>query len=142
MMKRGVTPDQRTALIAEVRAIYAQLETLRVERTCVGRSECCQFARTGATPYLTLGEAIVAREGMRSLGIKKLTAPRDGSCPLLQDGRCRIYASRPFGCRTHFCKPAGGPLPRATVRHWIQQMEDIDRKLGGEGAVNLPRALL
>jgi Fe-S-cluster containining protein len=31
-------------------------------------------------------------------------------CPLLSaEGRCRIYASRPFGCRTFFCLNADGP---------------------------------
>jgi Fe-S-cluster containining protein len=39
-------------------------------------------------------------------------APEDGGrpCPLLSaEGRCRIYASRPFGCRTFFCQGAEGP---------------------------------
>ena len=32
------------------------------------------------------------------------------ACPLLTpEGRCRVYASRPFGCRTFFCDHAEGP---------------------------------
>ena len=35
------------------------------------------------------------------------------ACPLLSaDGRCRIYASRPFGCRTFFCDDAEAPFGR------------------------------
>jgi Fe-S-cluster containining protein len=39
------------------------------------------------------------RTARRSLPMAELRP-----CPLLShDGRCRIYASRPFGCRTFFC---------------------------------------
>ena len=31
-------------------------------------------------------------------------------CTLLSDeGKCLVYASRPFGCRTFFCERARGP---------------------------------
>ncbi len=36
-------------------------------------------------------------------------------CPLLSDsGRCRIYASRPLGCRTFFCQGAEAPFGART----------------------------
>lgn len=56
-------------------------------------------------------------------------------------GRCIIYADRPFGCRTHYCGPAGGPLARADVIDLIHRLEKIDADLGGDGAHILPTAV-
>ncbi|MBV9128127.1 MAG: YkgJ family cysteine cluster protein [Verrucomicrobia bacterium] len=52
--------------------------------------------------------------------------------------RCRIYAARPFGCRTHFCRAAGGPYRRAEVLDLIRRLEAVDARLGGDG---VPRPL-
>ena len=42
---------------------------------------------------------------------KRLPMVELRACPLLsEDGRCRVYASRPFGCRTFFCDDAEAPL--------------------------------
>jgi Fe-S-cluster containining protein len=84
---------------------------------------------------------MVAAQAVRASGRKKLAASPTGACPLLENGKCRIYEGRPFGCRTHFCKAAGGPYARGEVRDLIQRLEDIDRELGGNGGVNLPAAL-
>jgi Fe-S-cluster containining protein len=66
----------------------------------------------------------------------------DGICPLLgDDGRCIIYADRPFGCRTHFCAAAGGPYARREVSDLIHRLEDIDRQLGGDGSRPLSAAV-
>ena len=42
-------------------------------------------------------------------------------------GRCRIYASRPFGCRTFFCDRVQGPgkLPRAEVQRISRRIADL-----------------
>ncbi len=56
-------------------------------------------------------------------------------------GSCLIYAARPFGCRTHFCAAAGGPLARRDVRDLIQRLEAVDAHLGGDGARKLPGAV-
>jgi Fe-S-cluster containining protein len=69
-------------------------------------------------------------------------ATTDGACPMLgADGRCTIYLSRPFACRTHFCDAAGGPWPRKEVRDLIHRLEDIDHRLGGQGGMGLPAAM-
>lgn len=142
IMPRPVTPDQRKALLAEVRAIYAELARRPLERDCIGRADCCRFRLTGRTPFLTRGEALLAALAVRASGRRKLPPAPTGACPLLgTDGRCSIYESRPFGCRTHFCDAAGGPAPRALVRDLIQRLEAIDLQLGGNGGVNLPAAL-
>ena len=141
-MKRGITPQRRTELLAEVRKVYADLETRPLSRNCTGLADCCRFRLTGRTPFLTKGEALVAAEAVRRTGRGKLPPAPDGACPLLgAEGKCTIYASRPFGCRTHFCKAAGGDLPRAHVRDLIHRLEDVDTALGGSGGVNLPVAV-
>lgn len=129
------------ALLQEVRGIYQELASRPSHGNCIGRGDCCRFGLTGKTPYLTKGEAMVAAQGWKSSGRKSLELPADGSCPFLKNNRCQNYDARPFGCRTHFCDAAGGPMPRADVRDLIQRLEDLDQKLGGNGACNLPAAL-
>jgi Fe-S-cluster containining protein len=57
----------------------------------------------------------------------------DGSCPLLEDGRCSIYADRPQTCRDYDCRiyaaagltPDGSrPVIEARVREWRFVYED------------------
>lgn len=125
--------------LAEVRAVYAEMAKRPLERFCQSTAGCCQFQLTGLTPQLTKGEALVAARGFRATGRKELPDPVDGACPLLkrETGRCLIYAERPFGCRTHFCAAAGGPYPRRQVLDLIRRLEELDRRLGGDG----PRAI-
>lgn len=118
----------------EIKAIYSALSERPLERSCTMRTECCQFLLTGKTPMLTKGEAIFAATGVRASGRKKIMPRDDGACPMLgRNGRCTIYAHRPFGCRTHFCAAAGGPFPRKHVADLIQKLEALDEKLGGDG---------
>jgi Fe-S-cluster containining protein len=56
-------------------------------------------------------------------------------CPLLSEsGRCRIYASRPFGCRTFFCHDAEGPtgarakMPRDAVNAIGRRIADLSAR--------------
>lgn len=129
--------------LAEVRAVYAELTQRPLERSCQARTECCRFQLTGQTPHLTKGEALVAAKGFRATGRKELPLSPDGACPLLKrdTGKCMIYADRPFGCRTHFCEAAGGPYPRKQVLDLIRRLEDVDRKLGGDGPRKIEAAV-
>ncbi len=123
-------------------AVYDELAARPIERACTLRTECCRFQLTGMVPYLTRGEALVAARGLRRTGRVKLPSRDDGACPLLDEaGRCLVYESRPFGCRTHFCSAAGGPYPRTEVLDLIRKLEDVDRALGGDGARPLPAAV-
>jgi Fe-S-cluster containining protein len=126
-----------------VTEIYRELAVRPIERNCIQRTECCQFRLTGRTPFLTKGEALVAAKALRASGRKQLPESPDGVCPLLNrtNGRCLIYEGRPFGCRTHFCAAAGGPYSRQEVVDLIHRLEDIDRGLGGNGAMALPTAV-
>ena len=143
LMKRRSPPLSSTAAIAAVKTIYRELAVRPIERHCIARTECCQIKLTGRTPFLTKGEALVAAKAIRASGRKYLPEAADGACPLLDraTGRCRIYEGRPFGCRTHFCAAAGGPYARQEVVDLIHRLEDIDRALGGDGAMALPVAL-
>ncbi|MFL6515432.1 MAG: YkgJ family cysteine cluster protein [Chthoniobacterales bacterium] len=121
--------------LTEVRQVYADLSQRPVERSCTRLAECCHFNLTGRTPYLTKGEALVAARALRATGRKTLPKSADGACPLLhrETGKCLIYESRPFGCRTHFCPAAGGPYARTEVLDLIRRLEDVDVALCGVG---------
>lgn len=122
---------EHQALMAELKAVYREVEERPLPRQCGLRTGCCHFRQTGRMPVVTRIEALFAAQGVRASGRKKLTAHPDGACPLLgKDGRCAIYAHRPFGCRTHFCAAAGGPYPRRHVVDLIHRMEALDEKLG------------
>lgn len=138
---RGHSSTQET--VATVRQIYADLAARPVERACSRLSECCQFRLTGLTPYLTKGEAIVAARAWRATGRKSLPEVSDGGCPLLERGtnRCLIYPDRPFGCRTHFCAAAGGPMARSEVLDLIRRLETVDAEMGGDGPRKLAAAV-
>ena len=131
------------ATLASIRTVYADLAQRPVQRDCIRRTECCQFKLTGKTPQLTRGEALLAAHGFRASGRKELPQPTDGSCPFLQPKtqKCLIYDSRPFGCRTHFCQPAGGPIDRKDVLDLIRRLEQIDSELGGDGPHVLTQAV-
>jgi len=130
-------------ILAEVRQIYSELAMRPVERQCVRRTECCQFKLTGLIPHLTKGEALLAARAWRATGRKKVPRSVDGACPMIEShsGRCLIYADRPFGCRTHFCAAAGGPLARRDVLDLIRRLETVDAQLGGDGPRKLPAAV-
>jgi len=130
-------------LLAEVRQVYAELAQRPLERQCLRRTECCQFKLTGLTPYLTKGEALLAARAWRASGRKEPPNESNGVCPMLEpaSGRCRIYADRPFACRTHFCAAAGGPVARREVLDLIRRLETIDAQLGGDGPRKLTGAV-
>ena len=143
MPRRDAIAGERKQAAAEVRKIYAELATRPVTRRCTLRTECCRFLLTGKTPYLTTGEALVAARAFKATGRRALPVREDGACPLLDPAtaRCLIYDSRPFGCRTHFCHPAGGPYSRRDVAGLIYKLEEIARRLGGSEARPLATAV-
>src|SRR5437773_7343658 len=143
MSARNLLTQQLQSALAEARQVYVDLAQRPVERNCVRKTECCHFKLTGRTPYLTKGEAVVAAKAFRATGRKSLPENADGSCPMLQPetGHCLIYEDRPFGCRTHFCAAAGGPIARWEVLNLIRRLEDIDLVLNGNGPRPLQNAV-
>ncbi|HVU03197.1 MAG TPA: YkgJ family cysteine cluster protein [Polyangiaceae bacterium] len=119
-MKRDPRAGDRThedALLGELRAIFAEADALHAGRTCATSTECCRFGVTGREPYVTSIEAAAVERAVRARGgalsPKRRALPLSGDaarervCALLSDrGRCSVYESRPFGCRTFFCERA------------------------------------
>ena len=140
---RPAVPEKLQIALADVRQVYVDLARRPIERNCLRRTECCHFKLTGRAPYLTKGEAIVAAKAFRATGRKSLLETADGSCPMLQQetGNCLIYEDRPFGCRTHFCAAAGGPVARREVLDLIRRLEDVDLALNGNGPRLLQNAI-
>jgi uncharacterized protein len=143
MNYRNVLPAKLRIALAEVRQVYVDLAQKPIQRNCVRKTECCHFKLTGRTPYLTKGEALIAAKALRATGRKSLPENADGSCPMLQQetGNCLIYENRPFGCRTHFCAAAGGPIARCEVLDLIRRLEDVDLALNGDGPRPLQSAV-
>src|ERR1700719_2030455 len=143
MSRRNLSAQKLDVALAEVRQVYVDLAQRPIERNCIRRTECCHFKLTGRTPYLTKGEAVVAAKALRATGRKSLPENADGSCPMLQPetGNCLIYENRPFGCRTHFCAAAGGPIARREVLDLIRRLENVDLALDGNGPHPLPIAV-
>ena len=89
------------------------------------------------------GDGTVGLAGVDEGGALGLPESDDGVCPMLKraTGHCMIYADRPFGCRTHFCRAAGGPYDRRDVIDLIRRLEAVDARLGGDGPHPLPAAV-
>ena len=146
---------------ASLLSLYAQVDALLEGWSCacsrsgVGgepEAQCCHFAVTGREPYPTAVELEEVRHAMRTAGIsprdpRRLPMAELRACPLLSaDGRCRVYASRPFGCRTFFCDHAEAPmgarrrLPRDQVNELGRRVADLSAKFAPRDP--LPRPLV
>ncbi|MDB4937722.1 MAG: hypothetical protein JWP87_4694 [Labilithrix sp.] len=123
-MRRGPrkqsSGDYESAVgLEKLRAIYAELAGVLGGWTCDASTDCCRFGVTGREPYPTavevseLERAVRARGGLpkrRALPTVSARGEDERRCALLSDeGKCLVYASRPFGCRTFFCERAKGP---------------------------------
>ncbi len=143
MKSKNTFSERLQNALNEVRQVYVDLAQRPFQRNCLRKTECCHFKLTGRTPYLTKGEAVVAAKALRATGRKSLPETADGSCPMLRQetGNCLIYEDRPFGCRTHFCAAAGGPLARREVLDLIRRLDDVDLILNGNGPRPLQNAV-
>jgi Fe-S-cluster containining protein len=100
---------------------------------------------TGREPYPTtvevaeLERAVRARGGLpkrRSLPTVSARGEDERRCALLSDeGKCLVYASRPFGCRTFFCERASGPAgepsraaPKAEIARLGRAIADLSAR--------------
>jgi Fe-S-cluster containining protein len=147
------TGSSEDSLLAELRSLYAETDALHSSTTCPASTECCRFGVTGREPYLTsiellaIQRAVAAAGGplspkRRALPLAGNTTESERTCPLLsENGRCTIYASRPFGCRTFFCSRATrlGPVPRAEEKALVLRLRALaERHVPGGDA---PRPL-
>jgi Fe-S-cluster containining protein len=125
----------------ELRALYDEVDRVMAPLSCASSADCCHFARTGREPYPHAVELAEVEHAVRASNVKVAKAHKqlrvvdhERTCPLLgADGRCRVYASRPFGCRTYFCdRVQGGEVPRDRVR-------EIGRRIAILSARAFPR---
>lgn len=128
------------AVRRELLALYEETDALLKDHSCESSTDCCQFAKTGREPYPTPAEIALILDDAAKLGglstkpsKKKTSLPtlEVRRCPMLgQDGRCRIYASRPFGCRTFFCDRRVGPkkMPRAEILELSRRIADLSAR--------------
>lgn len=118
----------------ELLRLYEETDRVMSHLSCDASTDCCHFARTGREPYPTaveLAELAHALAVAPIAGSKKRALPQaERRCPLLSaEGRCSVYASRPFGCRTFFCDRAqGGKAPRAALRELAHRIADLSAR--------------
>ena len=134
---------------AELQRIYAEVDVLVSSITCDVSTDCCHFERTGKEPYLTAVEYAELHLAGRASGMraptsrptrpKNLPIASEGKCPFLSDaGRCRVYASRPIGCRTFFCERASGQAPRREIADLLRRIVDLSEGGFEEGRAGRP----
>lgn len=109
---------ERSAL-ESLRAVYREVDALLAGWTCDASTDCCRFGVTGREPYPTSVEIAELERAVRARGglpkRRALPVADERRCALLSDeGKCLVYTSRPFGCRTFFCDRASGPAGEAT----------------------------
>ena len=100
------------------------------ERNCTGRAACCQFAVTGREPFVTVMEMDVILQELARQGRKVPPPRKDLGCPLLTaDGLlCSVYEARPLGCRTFFCREAGGPATAREMRDAVHALNALEEQ--------------
>jgi Fe-S-cluster containining protein len=151
----------RSAFRAELLALYTEADAILAGWTCscspgptataAPEVPCCHFAVTGREPYPTAVELEEVRYAMRAAGVvmrdrRRLPVsnrphrPDLRPCPLLSgEGRCRIYASRPLGCRTFFCKGAAEAPYGSQAKAPRDAVNAIGRRIADLSARFAPR---
>jgi uncharacterized protein len=117
----------------ELRKLYDEVDALLSHLSCDASAECCDFSLTGREPYPTaveIAELEIALERAPISPKRRLELLSEQRCPVLgDDGRCRAYASRPFGCRTFFCgRHRGGKAPRPQVQQIGRRIADLSAR--------------
>jgi len=105
--------------LSALRAVYTETDRLLEGWACESSTDCCRFGVTGREPYPTAIEQAELERAVRARGglpkRRSLPTVDERRCALLSDeGKCLVYASRPFGCRTFFCERGQGPAGQAS----------------------------
>jgi len=114
--------------ITELKTILEETDRLFRGWRCDESARCCRFSLTREEPELWPIEWRLLNTALRALPPSK-QARSSGDCPALDSRtlRCRAYAVRPFGCRTHFCGNAIplGKNPRVEIRALARWLADL-----------------
>jgi uncharacterized protein len=153
------------ALLAELSALYEDVDALYRGASCDRSTECCRFGVTGREPQVTSIELALVTRALRVRGgqpSKKrralpltnessraragLDAASERACPLLlSPGRCAVYEARPLGCRTFFCERVqlAQPVDRRALRDAVRRLQElaVRHAPGGDRPRALSRAL-
>jgi Fe-S-cluster containining protein len=111
-------------MASEALAVLSSVEEALSGWSCPSTAGCCHFERTGREPSVTEAEWELLEREIARQGRKWSSLRTDGACPFLSpEDRCLVYAVRPLGCRTFYCRLASGPsaIPRFTSA--IQKLE-------------------
>jgi uncharacterized protein len=148
------TATQSSALLEELRGLYRRIDTELDGFGCDASTDCCRFGVTGREPYPTAIELAELERAVRARGglpkRRSLPVVTERRCTLLgDDGRCLVYAARPYGCRTFFCERARGPagepavMPRGAVREIATDIASLSARFApaDPGARPLSRAM-
>jgi uncharacterized protein len=143
--------------LAELRALYVRVDALYADWSCPSSNDCCHFGSAGHQPYVTAIELVAIRSALAELGswpseprgLLPLLHEGGGErrrCPLLDpEGRCSVYAQRPFGCRTYYCGRAlrGARPDTQELAGLLAALQALAarHRLGGEQPRPLSRAL-
>ena len=70
---------------------------------CPGCAGCCRHISIFPVEGIALAAALRNLPAVEASRIRELArlSPSDAPCPLLEEGRCLLYAARPIICRTH-----------------------------------------
>jgi len=145
-------------LLAELAALYRDVDAAYADTRCPTSTECCRFGITGREPYVTslelaaLRRAVAARGGAlhpkrRALPLLGGDTASERTCPMLDAaGRCSVYDARPLGCRSFFCERAeteGRPVTRGELAAFVRRVQELAARhqRDGERGRPLTRAL-
>lgn len=127
------------APLSELQALYKRVDAALDGWGCASSTDCCRFGVTGREPYPTAVEVLLIDHAVRERGgslpkRRALPLANERRCALLSDeGRCLIYAARPFGCRTFYCERAQGPvgerdLPRNVISEIAREIAALSQR--------------
>lgn len=122
------------AALDELRGIFREVDALHAGWSCDSSTDCCRFGVTGREPYPTAVELAELERAVRARGglpkRRSLPTVDERRCALLSDdGKCLVYASRPFGCRTFFCERASGPsVPKGEIARLGRAVADASAR--------------
>ncbi|HEY2732982.1 MAG TPA: YkgJ family cysteine cluster protein [Polyangiales bacterium] len=127
----------------ELRSLYDRVDALYADWRCPNSGDCCRFGGASRQPYVTALEWSAIRHALAAIGGGPSCADRaspldrERACPLLaRDGRCSVYADRPFGCRTFYCGRAqrGARPDSAELDALVAALRELAARhqLGGE----------
>lgn len=136
-LKSGMTADP--ALLANYRNLLAKVDLLcrRIEAefgaqlACrAGCDSCCRHLSLFRVEAAALAAALNALPAEHAARIRARAreASAGSPCPLLENGRCLLYAARPIICRTH-------GLPLLTIQEGNRTFDFCPRNFQGIGSL-------